>query len=277
VPVLALCYIISMVQDCLSSAAITRNLETRFIGRSVICYPTLASTMAVARREARRGAADGTVVVAEEQTAGQGRQDRAWLSPRGSIALSIILYPALASLPYLVMLASLAVAHAIEAVTGLRPQIKWPNDVLLNGKKVAGILIESGLRGDTVDYAVIGIGVNVNLRLTDFPEIRLTATSLSDELGREVSRLDMIRRLLVATERLYLVLPAGESIYRQWRDSLVTLGKQVKVSLGNTVYQGIAESVNRDGSLLLRHRDGSVTEVVAADVTLSSPRQGKEE
>jgi len=257
-----------MVGNSLSPAAITTNLETRFIGQRVIYYPSLTSTMEVAKREARQGAAEGTAIIADEQTAGRGRIKRVWLSPKGSIALSVILYPDVAYLSSLVMLASLAVAHSIEAVTGLKAQVKWPNDVLINGKKVCGILIESQMRRNIVDYAIIGIGVNVNLKLSDFPEIQPIATSLSDELGRDVSRLELIRRLLVEIERLYLSLPAGGAIYEEWRDRLVTLGRNVSVTWGRTKYEGIAESVARDGSLLLRHSDGSLTKIVAGDVTL---------
>ncbi len=257
-----------MVENSLSPAAITNNLETRFIGQRVIYCPSLPSTMEVAKQEAQRGAAEGTVIIADEQTAGKGRIKRVWLSPRGNIALSVILYPSLTYLPSLIMLASLAVIHSIEAVTGLKLQVKWPNDVLANGKKLCGILIESNVRGDVVDYAIIGIGINVNLRPDDFPEIQTTATSLSHELGSDVSRLDVIRRLLVEIERLYLTLLAGGSIYEEWRDSLVTLGKRVQVKSGKTIYQGIAESVARDGRLLLRHSDGSLSKIVAGDVTL---------
>ena len=185
-----------MAENNLSPTSITSNLETHFVGQRVIYYPTLTSTMEVAKREAQQGAVEGTVAIAEEQTAGKGRKRRTWLSPKGSIALSIILYPSVVCLPYLIMLASLAVVHSIEAITGLPPQVKWPNDVLVNGRKVCGILIESSVRRNMVVYAIIGIGVNVNLRLSDFPEILPTATSLSDELGRDVSQLDMIRRLL---------------------------------------------------------------------------------
>ncbi|MCD6299615.1 MAG: biotin--[acetyl-CoA-carboxylase] ligase, partial [Dehalococcoidales bacterium] len=259
---------IEVMEESLVPASITSNLETRFIGQRVIYHPRLASTMAVAKREAQQGAAEGTIVVADEQIAGKGRMGRAWLSPRGSLALSIILYPSLAHLPYLIMLASLAVVHSIEAITDLKLQIKWPNDVLINGKKVCGILIENSIRGDTVDYAVIGIGVNVNLELANFPDISLTATSLSNELGRGVSCLSLIRQLLAETEKLYLTLPAGESIYREWRDSLVTLGQQVRVRSGKITYRGTAESVATDGSLLLRHPDGSLSRIVAGDVTL---------
>ncbi|MBA7560312.1 Bifunctional ligase/repressor BirA [subsurface metagenome] len=257
-----------MVENNLSPASITSNLGTNFVGQRVIYYPSLTSTMEVAKQEAQLGAVDGTVVIADEQTAGRGRIKRVWLSPKGSIALSIILYPSVVNLPSLIMLASLAVVHSIEAVTGLRSQVKWPNDVLINGRKVCGILIESSVRGNIVDYAIIGIGVNVNLRLSDFPEILSTATSLSAELGRDVSRLRVIRRLLAEVERLYLALQAGGSIYEEWRDSLVTLGRRVRVKSGKIVYEGVAESVARDGSLLLRHSNGNLSKIVAGDVTL---------
>jgi BirA family biotin operon repressor/biotin-[acetyl-CoA-carboxylase] ligase len=256
-----------MIENILPTA-ITDNLETSFIGQRVICYPSLPSTMDVAKRQAKQGAAEGTVVLAEEQTAGKGRLKRTWLSPKGSIALSIILHPSPAYLTSLIMVASLAVVHCIEKATSLKAQIKWPNDVLVNEKKVCGILIESDVRGKTVGYAIIGIGINANLKPSDFPEISPPATSLSHELGRELSRLDIIRCLLVETERLYLALPAGESIYQEWRDRLVTIGQKVEVSSGEATYKGIAESVASDGSLLLRQSDGSLTKIVAGDVSL---------
>ncbi len=256
-----------MVEDNLSPDSISRDLETRFVGQRVLYYPSLPSTMEVARREAQQEAAEGTVIIAGEQTLGRGRLKRVWLSPKGNISLSIILHPSLSYLPSLIMLASLAVAHSIEAVTGLKSQVKWPNDILINGRKVCGILIENDVQGNTVNCSIIGIGVNVNLRLADFPEIQPIATSLSDELGREVSRLSVIRCLLVEVERLYLTLSAGGSIYQEWRDNLVTLGKRVRVKTGETIYEGVAESVARDGSLLLRGLDGSLTKIVVGDVT----------
>ncbi len=257
-----------MVADSLSADSISRDLETRFVGQRVIYYPSLTSTMEAARQEARQGVMEGTVVVAGEQTAGKGRLKRAWLSPGGNIALSVILRPSVADLSSLIMLASLAVVHSIAAVTGLKSQIKWPNDVLINGKKVCGILIESDLQGNAVNYTIIGIGINVDLRSADFPEILPIATSLGDELGREVSRLSVIRCLLIEIERLYLALSAGGSVYEEWRDSLVTLGKRVRATTGETIYEGVAESVDRDGSLRLRGLDGSLTRIVAGDVTL---------
>ena len=147
--------------DSLSAAAISQDLETRFVGQRVIYYSSLPSTMEVARREAQQGAAEGTVILAGEQTAGKGRLERAWLSPGGNVALSIILYPDLSYLTSLIMLASLAVVYSIETVTGLKLQLKWPNDVLINGSKVCGILIESDVRESRLGYAIVVIGINI--------------------------------------------------------------------------------------------------------------------
>jgi BirA family biotin operon repressor/biotin-[acetyl-CoA-carboxylase] ligase len=257
-----------MTADDLSVQSITRGLGTRFIGQRTVYYRRLKSTIDVAKREARQGAAEGTVIIAGEQTGGRGRRGRSWLSPRGSIALSIILYPDVAHLPSLIMLASLAVVNSIRAVTGLESGIKWPNDVLINGKKVCGILIESEVRGDKVDYSIVSPGINVNVKLADYPEIAPTATSLAGEMGRDVSRRDIVHHLLVEVERLYLTLQAGGSVFEAWHDHLVMLGKEVQVTDGATLYRGVAESVTEDGSLLLRQADGKQLKIVAGDVSL---------
>ena len=257
-----------MVENSLSSESISRNLDTCYIGRRIIYYPSLTSTMEVARKEARRGAVEGTVVIADEQTVGKGRKQRAWITTRGNIALSLILRPQISHLSYMVMIASLSVANSIEAVTGLKVQIKWPNDVLINGKKVCGILIENDIRGDKVAYSIIGIGINVLINSDEYPDLLSSATSLSGESGTGVSRVDVICRLLKETEELYDKLPAGASIYQEWRDRLTMLGENVKIISGDNLVEGFAESVNRDGSLLLRYPDGSSTKIIAGDVTL---------
>ncbi len=259
-----------MNKDSISAKVVTEGLQTCFIGRRVLYFPSITSTNEVAKKEAQQKAVEGTVIITGEQTRGRGRLKRAWLTPKGNIALSIILYPDISYLPSLIMLASLAVTHCIELVTSLKTQIKWPNDVIINGKKVCGILIESDIQGNKVHYAVIGIGINVNLRLADFPDIQPSATSLYNELGKEVPRLSLIQHLLAEFERLYLIISNGRSIYEEWRDSLVTLGKNVRVTAGDTIYEGVAESVTGDGSLLLRSLDGKLIKIVAGDVTLRS-------
>jgi BirA family biotin operon repressor/biotin-[acetyl-CoA-carboxylase] ligase len=166
------------------------------------------------------------------------------------------------------MLAALAVLHAIEKITGLKCQLKWPNDVLINGKKVCGILLESQASAESVDYAIIGIGINVNMKLADYPEIAAIATSLADETYQEISRIELLQSLFTEMEKLYLRLQNGESLLPEWRGLLVTLGKQIHVRSGDDVFEGTAEAVADDGSLILRCTDGKLMKFMAGDVTL---------
>jgi BirA family transcriptional regulator, biotin operon repressor / biotin---[acetyl-CoA-carboxylase] ligase len=258
----------------LSADAITAVLMTGIIGRRVLYYPRLPTTMDVARDEARKGADEGTVVIAGEQTAGRGRLKRSWFAPSGNIALSVLLYPHPTELPTLIMLASLSVARSIETVAGLKPEVKWPNDILIRGRKVCGILIETDARpssAGTVSYAIIGIGVNVRLNPAAYSEIENTATSLSQEAGKEVTRLEFVRSLLSEMDTLYLQMKSGTSLFGEWQQRLVTLGRRVTVTSVDSVFEGIAEFVEPDGSLFVRCAGGELRRVVAGDVTLKSP------
>jgi BirA family transcriptional regulator, biotin operon repressor / biotin---[acetyl-CoA-carboxylase] ligase len=256
-----------MAYQELSASAIRKGLATGFIGQKIIYFPRLPSTMEAARREARQGASEGTVVLAGEQTAGRGRLKRAWIAPAGNIALSIILYPGAARLSNLIMIASLAAARGIEDVTGLKTQIKWPNDVLTGGKKVAGILIENEVKRGKEACAVVGIGINTALQPGEFREIAATANSLEKELGAPVSREEIIINLLNELERLYL-LTDSQSVFKMWRDRLITLGQKVTATWGEETLRGVAESVDESGALLIRLNDGTLTRVVAGDVTV---------
>jgi BirA family biotin operon repressor/biotin-[acetyl-CoA-carboxylase] ligase len=257
-----------MTEETLSAESITDGLDTRMIGRRILYYPSVTSTNEIARTEAERGIQEGAVVVADEQTAGRGRLRRSWMTPTGNIAMSVVLYPEKQILPSLIMMASLAVSRSIETVTDLKTQIKWPNDVLIDGRKVCGILIESDVRKEKIRYAVIGIGINVNAGKEIFSGIQTPATSLNIEAGKEVSRLLLIRELLTAMDNQYYILRSGGSVFSEWSDRLVTLGKEVRVTSGEEIYEGIAESVDADGSLLVRSPDGSLNKVIAGDVTL---------
>lgn len=248
-------------------AALAGELKNALIGSKLIYFPSLPSTMDEARRQARRGAPGGTVVIAGEQTGGRGRLGRRWLAPAGNIALSIVLYPETASLPYLVMIAALAAASTIEAVSGLEARLKWPNDVLIGGRKVGGILIENEVKGKNVACSIVGIGVNTALRPAEIDEIAAEATSLEGE-GRGVDRAIVVGELLAEFERLYLQLPEGRGIFQAWRDRLDTLGKRVDIISGGDIIEGVAESVAESGALVLRLTDGSVISVVAGDVSL---------
>ncbi|OGO30673.1 MAG: biotin--[acetyl-CoA-carboxylase] ligase [Chloroflexi bacterium RBG_16_56_11] len=246
---------------------IKRGLKTRLIGRQIAFYPFVTSTMDVARRQARAGAPEGLVIVAGQQTSGRGRLRRRWFSPEGNIALSIILRPESSSLPYLVMIASLAVVSGFAKVTGMKAGIKWPNDILVNGKKICGILIENELKGNRVEFSIVGVGINVSWKPA-LPNGALPAAALEEESGKKISRAEVIVHLLNELDRLYLLLPDGKNIFRSWRDRLVTLGKNVTVTSGKKILQGIAESVDESGALNIRLADGSLTRIIAGDVTL---------
>jgi BirA family biotin operon repressor/biotin-[acetyl-CoA-carboxylase] ligase len=257
-----------MPEDKLNPELIAKNLPTRFIGKNIIYYPSMTSTMDVARQQALKKAPEGTIVTTERQTSGKGRLKRSWITTEGNIAVSILLYPSRIYLHTLTILSCLAVLHSIETTTGLICQLKWPNDVLIEGKKVCGILLESQATISDVEYAVIGIGINVNMIVSDYPEIAATATSLASELGKEVSRTTLLRNVLVEMEKLYLKVQSGESLREEWKKHLITLGKDVRVRSGEDIFEGVAESVAEDGSLLLRCKDGNLMKFMAGDVTL---------
>ena len=257
-----------MAEERLSAELIMDTLGTRMMGQRVLYYSSVTSTNEIAKKEADRGIEEGTVVIADEQTAGRGRLKRSWLTPAGNIALSVVVYPEKPVLPSLIMMASLVVSHSIEAVTGLETQIKWPNDVLIGGKKVCGILVESDVRNEKVNYAIIGIGINVNAGKDVLSRVVTPATSLYIETGYEVSRLQIIRTLLKSMDNLYHAITSGTSVFNEWRDRLITLGKEVRVTSGKEVFEGIAESVETDGSLLVRSPYGSLNRVIAGEVTL---------
>ena len=222
--------------------------------------------MDVARQEVGRGAAEGTVVVAGEQTAGRGRQGRSWLSPHGSLALSVVFRPSLSHLTALGMIAPLGVVRAVRRATGLETGIKWPNDVLLGGKKVCGVLVESGLRGGQVDYAIAGLGLNVDFDPAAWPEIADIATSLSAGLGHSLPLGEVLGPLLEELDRLYLSLRAGEPVYREWQAHLETIGQRVTVRGEGWQEEGVAEGVDPDGSLLLRREDGTLRRLFSGEV-----------
>jgi len=167
------------------------------------------------------------------------------------------------------MVAALATVNCIEKATGLKPVIKWPNDVLLNGKKVSGILMENIFEGGELKAAIVGIGLNVSLDVSDFAEISAIATSLSTELGRELSPGEVLPLLLRELDQTYHDLQSGANIYERWLTRVETLGKVVQVksggSPGDSVEEGYAESINADGSITLRRSDGSLVTIVTGE------------
>jgi len=255
----------------LSAESIKNGLNTDLIGRSIVYYSSVGSTNEVLKELAVQGAPEGTLVIADEQTAGRGRLGRKWLAPPvTSLLLSLLFRPNLApsQAQRLTMTCSLAIANAIEGLTGLSVGLKWPNDIFICGKKAGGILTESGMTGGCLDYVVVGVGLNVNLAVSALPELSGIATSLSQELGREVSRLELLWRILEGIEARYGSLRSGESPHEEWVARLINLGRQVQVTTSQGVLVGWAEGVDADGALILRDPDGQRERILAGDVTL---------
>jgi BirA family biotin operon repressor/biotin-[acetyl-CoA-carboxylase] ligase len=253
----------------LTPEAISAGLNTQFIGQRVLCYESVSSTNDLAKQLAEEGAVEGTLVVAGQQTAGRGRHARRWHSSAGSsLLLSLILRPPLKPelLPHLFMSSALAVAQAVEQATSLPVHFKWPNDILLGSKKAGGILIETSLSGEELQFAVIGIGLNVNLDVHDFPEITATATSLSTELGHEASRLEILRSLLTFVEREYLLLVKGESPVARWTARLLQIGEEIEVDTPGGRETGKLQGVDAHGTLLVRRGDGTEARITVGDV-----------
>jgi BirA family biotin operon repressor/biotin-[acetyl-CoA-carboxylase] ligase len=254
--------------DAFDLARFESVLTTRWLARNLIFEPSTTSTMDLARDAAHHGAAQGTLVVTDEQTAGRGRLGRSWLAPPATNLLStMVLRPPHHALRQLAMIAPLAIVQAVESVVGLQASIKWPNDVQMSARKVAGILIETEGGGrDTV--ALVGAGVNVNFDPSAVPELREIATSLMLELGREVEREALLASYAVEFERLYEAACAGGSLRNRWRERLTTLGERVTASWPGGSAEGVAEDVDDDGSLLVRTDSGQRVAVEAGDVTL---------
>jgi BirA family biotin operon repressor/biotin-[acetyl-CoA-carboxylase] ligase len=248
------------------------DLDTGLVGRRYLYLRETGSTSDVARHLAGDGAPEGTLVLAEHQTAGRGRLGRRWHAPPGSgLLFSLIFRPPLAAdqVQQLTMVCGLAVVDAVAATTGLQAGLKWPNDILVGGDKVGGILSEVELRGERVEYAVVGIGLNVNQGPEQLPQgLAIPASSLSIELGRDVDRLALLRAVLQAVERRYLALRQGASPHEEWAQRLTMLGQTVVVSQGEERLEGLAEGVAADGALLLRLPDGQQHRVLAGDVSL---------
>ncbi len=247
-----------------------RSVENALCGcrwsKTILTYESIGSTMDRAKELAHKRAPEGTLVVTAEQTEGRGRLDRSWLSPKGSLSLSLLLYPSLEKLPYLSMIAGLVAAGAIEKVSSLKASLKWPNDVLVDGKKAAGLLIESGIVQGR-HFAVIGIGVNINLKMADYPEIAGIAASLSDESGGAVDAAALLGEIVEGIEKLYYDFDAA-AILDAWKARLITLGQQVRATSGNSVVEGVAVDVTDEGALIIRQSDGALCTIVAGDVTL---------
>lgn len=266
-------YLLVSAPDSLLPEEIKAGLRTSLLGQQIAYHRELASTQDAAKALAAQGAGEGTTVIAETQAAGRGRVGRGWASPPGGVYLSIILRPAIKPSEALrfPLIAGVAAAQAIEQLTGLKPGLKWPNDIILEGRKAGGILTEMSAEIDRINFIIIGMGINVNTERTRFPEeIRGIATSLREECGKEVSRLKLVQEILAQLESLYqdFQVSGFEPIRVRWKALSNTIGARVSISSEGKEVDGEAIDIDGDGALILQKADGTLERVLAGDVQI---------
>ena len=261
--------------DLLIPQEVQKGLSTTYIGKKIFYFPELESTNIIAKEKAlRRTEAidESTIIIAERQSAGKGRLGREWFSPAGGIWLSIILYPQLppSYIPRITLMTAVAVAKAIKMCTQIEPQIKWPNDILINEKKVCGILTEMSAELDMINWVVVGIGINVNIDHQKFPEnIQPNTISLKEVSGKEVLRVKLAQTFLQEFENYYDKLKRKEfpSILEEWKLYSHTLGRKIRVDIGERIITGEAVDINEEGALVLKKEDGERVEIISGTVS----------
>ena len=253
---------------------ISRDLRTKWLGHTLWCYRETASTNDVALARAAEGAPEGAVVLAEAQRRGRGRFHRKWFSPpETSLLASVILRPELhpSLVSQLVIVAAVAVAETLRSQHKLDAHIKWPNDVHVGGKKIAGILAELSAEAEQINRAVIGIGLNVNITPSQLPKtLRANATSVRIELGHAVSRIELLRALLEHLERSYEQWRRDgfARVKARWAELSASLGRRVEVVSGKAKCTGLVADLDDDGALVLRLDSGPIRKIASGDMTV---------
>jgi BirA family biotin operon repressor/biotin-[acetyl-CoA-carboxylase] ligase len=265
-------YRLASTPDTLIPLELRAGLETRIVGRDLVYFEETDSTNLRAHELGEKGAVEGTVVVADRQTAGKGRMGRHWASPGGvNLYASVLLRPNILPIeaPRLTFLSALATARAVEEIGGIPATVKWPNDVLLGGKKVAGLLNEMSAETEGIHFVILGIGVNLNMRQEQFPaELRYPATSVVLETGKPVSRAAFARALFRHLDDLYeLYREKGSApIIRAWEALFEFLGQEVEVDSQDRILRGRVEGLDDDGALILQLESGARERILAGDV-----------
>jgi BirA family biotin operon repressor/biotin-[acetyl-CoA-carboxylase] ligase len=249
---------------------IKAKLSTKIIGKAIYSHNNVDSTNDIGRKLAKEGIEEGAVVVADVQNAGKGRLNREWFSPKGGLWLSIILRPDIkpSEATKVTLMAGVTVARTLRNIYNLDAKIKWPNDVLIEDKKVCGILTEVRSLENKINYVILGIGINANFDLTALPkEIRDISTTLRYELGRDLALEDLFLALLMRFDKCYDMLRAGKSnkILSAWRELSNTLGRRVKITTLKETIEGIALDVDDMGALIVKINDNKEQKFLTGD------------
>jgi BirA family biotin operon repressor/biotin-[acetyl-CoA-carboxylase] ligase len=265
------------MSDALRPEEIGKQLASGRLGRKIHYFAELDSTNRLAYKLAAEGADEGEVVLAETQTRGKGRLGRSWFSPPGlNLYLSIILRPNLppSNAPQLTLVAAVALAETVQRFLGTPPAIKWPNDILVGGKKLAGILTESSVDSQRLHFVVVGIGVNLNIPASMLPEdISGLATSILVLTNRHTDRTAFAGELIQSLDRCYgeLEQRGFPHIADRWESFFELKGRRAKVEMGDRIVSGIARGIDRDGALIVEREDGALERIIAGDVTPVEP------
>ncbi|MCK5108708.1 MAG: biotin--[acetyl-CoA-carboxylase] ligase [Methanosarcinales archaeon] len=259
-------YRLREIPDLLLPAEVKQDLKTNFIGKEIHYFDEIKSTSAKAKELATDNP-DGTVIIAERQIEGRGRMGKGWYSPPGGIWFSMILKPKIPpdQVHKLTLVAGVAVAEVLSEL-GLKAEVKWPNDILINEKKVCGILTEMEAELDVVNYVIVGIGIDANIDLDMLPPITMMqTTSLREELGGDVDRIALVRGILERFERHYTAFLEGDLhiILKRWRNYSSTIGRRVKIVAGFRTIKGEAVGIDHDGALIVELDDGTVEKEIA--------------
>lgn len=266
-------YRVVMNTTQITKGGVLLGLKTETIGRNLLVYEEIDSTNNQAKKMAEDGAKDGTLLVSDSQTAGKGRRGRVWTSPKGSsIYMTLLIRPNFnpQQASMLTLVAAMAVRKAIESTAKVQTQIKWPNDLVCNGKKVCGILTEMSAEPDFINYVVIGIGINVNM--TDFPEeIRNTATSLKIEKQESVDRNRIIAEFCNWFEKYYEIFQKKnnlEDLVDEYNRHLVNRGRMVRIIEPKGDYEALSDGINENGELIVKREDGTIEQIMSGEVSV---------
>ncbi|MEK7398572.1 MAG: biotin--[acetyl-CoA-carboxylase] ligase [Candidatus Poribacteria bacterium] len=255
----------------MTASEIKLGLKTSILGKEIVYFDETTSTNDVAFALAIDGAINGTLVIADSQTKGRGRLDRKWFSPKGtSILASLIMRPkiALSHSGNITPITTISIVQAIRHITNLTAMIKWPNDIVVNDRKVSGILVESKIERNRAKFFVVGFGVNVNIPKNDFPEeILETATSLSVELQHEVSRVQLLQEILYQLESRYTeMMDDSIDFLQEWKNLSVTIGRRVKIERPDEVFFAKALDIDKNGALIIQLGSGEIQSIMNDDL-----------
>ncbi len=261
-----------MERNCLNLVERELRIRNCLIGSKILYYANLPSTMSTAKELAFSGCPDGTVIIAGEQGSGRGRLGKCWSSPRGGLWLSIILRPQLLAqeISLMTLAAGIGVCSAIGKHCGLHAQLKWPNDVLIRGKKVCGILAEGSISSGRFEYVVLGLGVNLNLDIRQLPkELQEHVTTLSFECREPIECFEFLKELLIELDSTYSLLSSDRTgIIDLWKGYSITIGQKVSAISGTQTIIGTAADITDTGSLVIVLESGETVEVCSGEVSL---------